>query len=44
MFGKDDFIWKYEIGSNSLFCKLKIFKFVFESIPQLFFKVLKVET
>ena len=30
MFGNNDFIWKFEICSNLLFGKLKIFKFRFE--------------
>ena len=29
MFGNNDFIWKFRIGSNLLFGKLKIFKFKF---------------
>ena len=40
MFGNDDFIWKFSIGSNEneVFGKSKNFKFGFESIPQLFSK------
>ena len=29
VFENDNFIWKFEIGSNLLFDKLKIFKFKF---------------
>ena len=43
MFGNDDFIWKFEIGSNLLFGKLKILEFKFRSNPTIIFKVAKVE-
>ena len=43
MFGNDDFIWKFEIGSNLLFDKSKIFKFEFGSNPTIVFKIIKVK-
>ena len=43
LFGNDDFIWKFGIGSNLLFGKSKIFKFGFESNSIIVFKVVKVK-
>ena len=43
MFGNDNFIWKFEIDSNLLFGKLKMFKFKFISNCTIVFKVDKVE-
>ena len=43
MLGNDDFIWKFGVGSNLLFGKLKIFKFEFGSNPTIVFKVVKVK-
>ena len=43
MLGNSDFIWKFEIGSNLLFGKLKNFKFEFELNSIIAFKVVKIE-
>ena len=43
MFANDDFLWKFRIGLNLLFGKLKNFKFEFGSNSTIIFKVVKVE-
>ena len=42
MFGNHDLIWKFKIGSNLLFGKLKIYIFEFGSNYTIIFKVVKV--